>query len=135
MNDEKTVPFNESLRNRCTCSSDIPPKLILGRWTMVEDASHNLTGSPEKEEIVHTSAPMKLSRGGDRDRAGLVEKKKETRREKKEKKIKKRKKEEEERRKVRNEDVYRRLLPSEILDLRSSRADDTSGRAGKEGAR
>lgn len=100
---------------------------------MVEDASHNLTGSPEKEEIVHTGAPMKLSRGGDRDRVGR--KKKETRREKKEKKIKKRKKEEEERRKVRNEDVYRRLLPSEILDLRSSRADDTSGRAGKEGAR
>lgn len=31
--------------------------------------------------------------------------------------------------KVHNEDVYRRLLPSEILDLRSSRADDTSGRA------
>lgn len=100
MNDEKTVPFNESLRNRCTCSSDIPPKLILGRWTMVEDASHNLTGSPEKEEIVHTGAPMKLSRGGDRDRAGLVEKKKKQEEKKKKKRLKKGKK------KKRNEEKY-----------------------------
>lgn len=36
---------------------------------------------------------------------------------------------------MRNEDVCRRLLPSEILDLRSSQADDTSGRASEEGAR
>lgn len=61
---KRSFRFNESLRDRCTCSSDIPPKLILDGGPIVDDASHNLTGSPEKEEIVHTGATLTREGGG-----------------------------------------------------------------------
>ena len=102
---------DESPKNALAPSPDTLPNWRPG--LDVGDASHNLTGSPGKGGN-HAQAHRQNSHRG--ALSELVEKRKENE-------------------KVRNEDVYRRLLPSEILDLRSSRADDTSGRASERAKR